>query len=276
MKHRLDGKIPLATDTETFLGTRRIGRPIRGYASTTSTNAVAAQWAAEGAEEGSAVVAEYQTAGRGRLGRTWTAQAGQNLTFSLVLRPALPPGRLGLVTLAGAVAVAEALDAFVAPLTPAIKWPNDLLLHGRKCCGMLLESVFSGDSTSPPTVVLGIGLNVNQDAFAPEMEDRTTSLLLETGRPLPRAPLFARILLEIENAYFSLFEDDGTRVRRAYETRLLGLGQPITLHLTEGSARACGIVRGITPEGALRLQTAAGLQTFHAGEVTTQPALQHG
>ena len=276
MKHPPDGKIPLVADTEALLATRRFGRPMRGYASTGSTNAVAARWAAEGAGEGAVVVAERQTAGRGRLGRTWTAQAGRNLTFSVVLRPPLPPSRLGLVTLAGAVAVAEAVGDFVAPLAPAIKWPNDLLLHDRKCCGMLLETALSTNPALPSPVVLGVGLNVNEDAFAPEMEGRATSLLLETGRPLPRAALFARLLLEIENAYASLLDDGGLGVRRAYEARLLGLGQPMVLHLTERGGHTRGVVRGITPEGALRLQTEAGLRTFHAGEVTTRPVLQPG
>ena len=272
MKQRPAGKIPLAADVEALLATRRFGRPVRAYASIPSTNAAAARWAAEGAEEGSVVVAEYQTAGRGRFGRAWTAQSGQNLTFSLVLRPALPPARLGLVALAAAVGVSEALDAFVAPLAPAIKWPNDLLLCGRKCCGMLLESAVPGNPAAPPTVVLGVGLNVNQDTFAAEMEGRATSLLLEVGRPLPRAALLARLLLELEEAYLSLLEDGSDRVRERYEARLLGLGQPITLHLAGGGAATDGVVRGVTPEGALRLQTSAGLETFHAGEVTTRPA----
>lgn len=272
MIHRPAGASPLAAGAEALLHTHHFGRPMRGYASVTSTNAVAAAWAAEGAAEGSVVVAEHQTAGRGRLGRTWTSEAGRNLTFSVVLRPALPPSRLGLVTLAGAVAAAEAIEAFASPLTPAIKWPNDLLFEERKCCGMLLETVLPGVSTALPTLILGVGLNVNQAAFAPELEGRVTSLLLETGRPQPRAPLLARLLLCLEATYASLLDDGGAAVRTVYEARLAHLGEPVRLRLTETGACVPGIVRGVTPEGALRLQTNAGQQIFHAGEVTTQPA----
>ena len=274
MKHRPTRKIPLVAEVEALLGTHHLGRPIEGHLSAASTNTLAAQRAAEEVAEGYTILAEHQTAGRGRLGRAWTAQAGQNLTFSLVLRPALPPSRLGLVTLAAAVAVAETLDAFVAPLAVAVKWPNDLLLHGRKCCGMLLESVFPQTPEAAPAVVLGIGLNVNQDAFAPEIETRATSLLLETGRPVPRAPLLARLLLRLEAVYASLFEDDGVAVRAAYEARMFGLNQTVTLRQTDERTSVQGIARGISPEGALRLQTEKGLRLFHAGEVTTQPLLQ--
>lgn len=275
MKHRPPGKIPLVAEVEALLATRHLGRPIEGYLSAGSTNTLAARRAAEGAAEGYTVLAEHQTAGRGRLGRAWTAQAGQNLTFSLVLRPALPPSRLGLVTLAGAVAVAETLDAFIAPLAVSVKWPNDLLLHTRKCCGMLLESAFPQAPGAAPAVVLGIGLNVNQDAFAPELEARATSLLLETGRPVPRAPLLARLLLSLESVYASLFEDDGAAVRAAYEARMFGLNQAVTLRQSNKETSIQGVARGISPEGALRLQTEKGLRLFHAGEVTTQPLLQY-
>ena len=275
MKHCPPGKIPLVAEVEALLGTRRLGRPIEGYLSAGSTNTLALQRAAERATEGYTVLAEHQTAGRGRLGRAWTAQAGQNLTFSLVLRPALPPSRLGLVTLAGAVAVAETLDTFITPLAVAVKWPNDLLLHSRKCCGMLLESAFPQTSGAPPAVVLGIGLNVNQDAFAPELEAGATSLLLETGRPVPRAPLLARLLLRLEAVYASLFEDDGAAVRAAYEARMFGLDQAVTLRQTDEGTSIRGIAKGISPEGALRLEMEQGLRLFHAGEVTTQPLLQH-
>ena len=275
MKHPAPGKIPLVADVEALLRTNRLGRPIEGHLAAPSTNTLAAQRAAEGVDEGYTVLAEHQTAGRGRLGRTWNAQAGRNLTFSLVLRPPLSPGRLGLVTLAGALAVAETLDAFIAPLAVAVKWPNDLLLHNRKCCGMLLESAFPQTPGTPPAVVLGIGLNVNQDAFAPALESRATSLLLEMGRPVPRAPLLAHLLLRLEAAYASLFEDEGATVRAAYEARMFGLHQPVLLRQTNEETHIQGVIEGISSEGALRLKTDKGLETFHAGEVTTEPLLQY-
>ncbi|GIV61528.1 MAG: biotin--[acetyl-CoA-carboxylase] ligase [Rhodothermaceae bacterium] len=262
--------LPLADAVAPLLRTTRFGRALRGYATVPSTNTLAAGWAAEGAPEGAVVLAEYQTAGRGRLGRTWDARPGQNLMFSTILRPTLPPDRLGLITLAASVAVAEAVEAFTAPLVPAIKWPNDLLLEGRKCCGMLLEASFEAHPGGRAAVILGIGLNVNQFEFPPALADRATSLLLAGGRPVPRAPLLARLLERLEIRYEALLRDGGASIRAAYLERLDGLQQPVTLYLADGSSRT-GILEGITETGALRLRTPDGPRVFHAGDVTTSP-----
>ena len=260
---------PLAEALASLLRTRRFGRALRAYASVGSTNTEAAAWAAGGAPEGAVVLAELQTAGRGRMGRTWEARAGQNLTFSVVLRPPLPPERLGLLTLAASVAVAETVSAFTAPLEAGIKWPNDVLLEGRKCCGMLLESSFSGQKT--PAVILGIGLNVNQDAFPPALADRATSMLLATGRQTPRAPLLAALLTRLEQVYDRLVHDGGAALRQAYEARLAGLGRPATLYLAGTQTPVRGVLAGITETGALRVETGDGLRLFHAGEVSFSP-----
>ncbi len=252
------------------LRTRRFGRSLQAYEKVSSTNTVAAAWAARGAPEGSLVAAEFQTAGRGRMGRLWEATAGQNLTFSLVLRPDFSHERLGLITLAAGLAVAEAVEQFTAPLTPAIKWPNDILLNGRKCCGMLLESALTG-AAAPVTVILGIGLNVNQASFPPELEARATSLLLETGRLTARFSLLAELLLRIETAYDHLLQEGGDLLRKTYTARLDGLGKEVSLHIFGSDRRVQGAITGISETGALRLLTSEGLRTFHAGEVTTQP-----
>src|SRR5690606_1606672 len=155
--HRL---APMLThdDLLPLLRATRLGRAFRSLASTTSTNTEAARWAAAGAPEGSVVLADYQTAGRGRLGRVWEAAAGQNLLFSLVLHPPLARDRLGLITLTAALAIADVLAEMVQPLRVGIKWPNDILVEERKCCGMLLESAMTVPSTNRPVVILGIGL----------------------------------------------------------------------------------------------------------------------
>jgi BirA family biotin operon repressor/biotin-[acetyl-CoA-carboxylase] ligase len=262
--------LPLVDAVRSHLQTEHFGRRMRGYESVDSTNTHAAHWAAEGAPEGSVVVTEYQTAGRGRHGRTWTADAGKNLMFSVVLRPDLPPDRLGLITLCGGVAVAETVEGS-APLRATIKWPNDVLLRGRKCCGMLLESSLSGQRDGPPEfVILGIGLNVNQDRFPPEIADQATSIQQAAHRPIERAPLFAELLLHLERRYQSLFEDDGASVRDAYEERLHDKGRPITLRFTGSEQTIRGTVRGITSDGALRLGTPTGIETVRAGEVTSR------
>lgn len=266
--------LPLVQDVRPLLRTERFGRVLQGYETVSSTNTLAADWAAQGTPEGSVVVTEHQQAGRGRLGRRWDAAAGQNLMFSVVLRPTLSPEQFGLITLAASLAVAEVVAPFTTPIEPVIKWPNDVLLDGLKCCGMLLESVWSGHRGGAPSVViLGIGLNVNQAQFPRPLGDRATSLLLAIGRLVPRPPLFARLLERLEHRYQQL-ATDAAAIRTAYEARMHRRGRLVTLLLTHtgpptGPDRVEGRVLGVTETGALRLQTDTGIHTFHAGEVTT-------
>ena len=260
--------LPLVREVQSLLQTQRFGRSLRGYESLGSTNTAAMTWAEEGAPEGSVVVTEFQTAGRGRQGRTWQADTGHNLMFSVVLRPSLPPARLNLITLAASIATVEAVEAFTAPLRATIKWPNDVFLEGQKCCGMLLESTLAGIGEA--TVILGIGLNVNQPAFPPELEDQATSLLLQTGRQIPRAALLANLMGRLERHYDALVEDEAA-IREAYTDRLHGLGHPTTLRLTEDDHPITGVILGVTDTGALRLETSDGVRTFHAGDVTGNP-----
>jgi BirA family biotin operon repressor/biotin-[acetyl-CoA-carboxylase] ligase len=272
--------LALTDDVRPLLETERFGRAMKGFEAVDSTNARAADWARQGGAEGSVVVTDYQTAGRGRHGRRWTAPKGQNLLFSVVLRPALPADRLGLVTVAAGVAVAEAVEAFVSPHRAAIKWPNDVLLEGRKTCGMLLESSVApddGGGASAPVVVLGVGLNVNQTDFPEALADTATSLRLTTGRPVPRAPLLARLLGRLEARYDRVAGDaagaDGPgAVRQAFQERLDRLGETATLRVAGTDRRLQGTVAGIAEDGGLRLDTGDGVQTVHAGEVTSRPA----
>ena len=255
----------LAEDLASALETERFGHAVRSFVSCPSTNVEAAAWARAGAPEGALVLTDHQTAGRGRLDRTWSDAPGQNLLLSVVLRPALPPDQFGLITLAGGVAVAEAVAAWAAPVEPQIKWPNDVLLDGRKCCGMLLESVFGG---TEPFVVLGIGLNVNQDSFPDDLAERATSLRLETGRFIPRAALLARLLARLEYWTDRLAAGDASAVRQAFVERMVGRGASVRLHPAAAGDPLEGIVEGIDATGALRLRTDAGVRLLHAGDVT--------
>lgn len=261
--------LPLVDDVRDRLTTERFGRPLRGFEALDSTNSRAAAWAQEGATEGSTVVAEYQRAGRGRHGRSWTACKGQNLLFSIVLRPTLAADRLSLLTVAASVAVAEALEPLVTPHRPTIKWPNDVLLEGRKTCGMLLESSLS-DAPSGTVVVLGVGLNVNQTDFPAPLTETATSLRLTTGRTVPRAPLLARLLQGLEARYDDVEGDRSNGVRARFHDRLATLNETTTLRLTESGQTLTGTVRGITADGALRLETDGGTRVVHAGDTTTQ------
>jgi BirA family biotin operon repressor/biotin-[acetyl-CoA-carboxylase] ligase len=165
------------------------------------------------------------------------------------------------------VAVSETLDDFVAPHRTALKWPNDVLLEGRKTCGMLLESSIA-DTES--VVVLGVGLNVNQTDFPAALADTATSLRLTTGRAVPRANLLSRLLSNVEQRYDAVQGSEADAVRAAFEERLASLHDQTTLRVPETDQTLTGTVEGITETGALRLRTANGTTTIHAGDVTTQ------
>lgn len=260
--------LPLLADLDAALSTERFGHPARGFASCPSTNTEAAAWARAGAPEGALVIAEHQTAGRGRLGRAWEDTPGQNLLFSVVLRPSLPPSRLGLVTLAGGVAVAEAVSEWTAPAEPRIKWPNDVLLNGRKCCGMLLESSVGGVDAF---VVLGIGLNVNRDVFPDALTERATSLRLETGRLVPRAALLARLLARLEHWTGRLALGDERAVRDAFSSFMAGRGEAASVRFAGGDGQLDGVIEGVDATGGLRFRTGGGVRVLHAGDVTFSP-----
>jgi BirA family biotin operon repressor/biotin-[acetyl-CoA-carboxylase] ligase len=273
-------------DVRPLLTTDALGRPLRGHAEVGSTNAEAVAWARAGAPHGGVVVAEYQTAGRGRQGRSWTATPGQNLMFSVVLRPSIPPNRLGLLPLSAGVAVADAVDRCIAPLRTALKWPNDVLIDDRKTCGLLLETSFAGTAVSgsppgppqrpeaaPAFVVLGVGLNVNQATFPDDLAGTATSLRLATGRLVPRAPLFAHLLDQLETRTRALATKAGAAcVRAAFHGRMHRRGETATLRATTSGESIRGTVCGVTPTGALRLDTPSGMRTVYAGDVTSHPS----
>ncbi len=246
-----------------------VGGALRAYDVATSTNDLALAWAAAGAPHGAVVYAEQQTKGRGRMGRAWTARSGRNLTFSVILRPTLPPDRWNLITIAACVAAAEAIDGAAAPMRTQIKWPNDILIDDRKCCGMLLESAGAGQSSAAArAVILGVGVNVNEDTLPPAIERQATSLLLATGRPVRRAHLLAALLDQLQQTLDAL-EEDAVAVSKQYMRRMHNLNAQAELRFARGQGAARGIVAGLGETGGLLLATDEGVQTFHVGEVTT-------
>ncbi len=262
----------LEAEFRTQLSTNILGQEARFLASTDSTNVQAMQWAGEGAPEGALVLAEYQTAGKGRHGRHWEATPSNNLLFSIILRPKkLPPSHLGLITVAASVAMSETIDLFIEPQPNLIKWPNDILINGKKCCGMLLESAISINKPNAALpVILGIGVNVNQSQFTPEIALKTTSLLLETGRHIPRMTLIARFLSKLEDLYLGLNTHDNAVLFHRYQKKLAFMNESTTLRFIGRDDEITGIVKGVTDTGALELLTPDGLTAHHAGEVTSQ------
>lgn len=200
-------------EIQQYLTTRRLGRILYSMDQVDSTNRVAQLLADRGAPEGTLVVARSQTAGRGRLGRSWASPPGKGLWFSIVLTPAAPPAIVPQIPLVAAVAVARGL-AEAAHIAVSIKWPNDIMIKGRKLCGILAESRTQGDKLT--YVILGIGLNTNatREDFPPGLADIATSIFLETGAQVKDIRLLGAILNEIER-WYDLWLDKGFEPVRA-------------------------------------------------------------
>lgn len=233
---------------------------VRFLGETDSTNRVAREWASAGAPDGAVVVADHQTAGRGRLGRSWFDLPGACLLVSLVLRPGLAAGDLGLLSLAAGAALCHALGDL--GLEPRVKWPNDVLLGDRKVAGILSEAeVVLGRAAS---VALGVGVNVNvaEADLPPEIRESATGLLRETGRPTDRADLLAGFLRHWTRLRAQL--DAGRRdlVLDAYRAVCETLGRRVRVETLGGAVE--GIALGLDPAGALILD---GGDVVAAGDV---------
>jgi BirA family biotin operon repressor/biotin-[acetyl-CoA-carboxylase] ligase len=253
-----------------LLRTDCYGRSLLVLDTTTSTNRVAFEMAHQGAPHGTVVVADCQTGGQGRHGRIWHSPPGMNLYCSLLLR--LPesrdemPKRLGWVPLLSGLAAARAVSAST-PLEPGIKWPNDLLVNGRKLGGILCES--AGLGTASPVLVVGIGINVNQprSSFAPEIQDRATSLFSELDSETEREQLFACLLYELENILELLIRSNSAPFDD-YRSRCLTLGQRVRISLAVGTSVE-GLAHSIGPDGSLTLRASDdSLIGIQAGDVT--------
>ncbi len=233
----------------------RLGRPVRCAACTGSTNDDAQQLGRQGAPHGALVMAERQRQGRGRLGRSWLSQPGENLTFSLLLRPDCEPSAAPLITLAAGVALAEVSGA-------RLKWPNDVLDHAdRKLAGLLAElDVRQGRVRF---VVLGVGLNVNQREFPPQLP-QAGSLALMAGRSLDRMALLERLLPAIE-AWTAMVASEPAAVLTAWRRHSATLGRAVQV----GAQR--GVAEDLRADGALLLRLDDGeLIPVLAGDVLLQ------
>lgn len=277
--YRLVGRPDAVTRREILpgLSTRRLGQVIEYRESVGSTNDLAKEMARAGAPEGLAVIADEQTAGKGRLGRAWTTPRGSALAISLVLRPELPPYDAPRITLVAAVAVAEAVRT-VTGLPVGIKWPNDLLIEGRKVCGILTE--MDADMERINFVVCGMGLNVNltQEQFPPEVRETATSLMAALGgKPVARALLAREILARFEAAYDDLVAGRFEAVLEGWRRLSVTLGQEVRVISVTGAPTIYGTALDVDPDGALVVRTREGVTTrVVAGEVSLRPAGAEG
>lgn len=263
MSHSTDTS--LGQRVSALLTTRNLGRPLHYVHTVTSTNTLAMEAAQLDAQHGTAFLADYQTNGYGRRGRLWQAVQGQNLTFSIILCLPISGTITGMVPLAAALAVSEAVAKTVSPNNPLLKWPNDVLLEGRKFCGILLQSF--GAPVTP--MVLGIGLNVNQSIFPPELSGSATSLLLATGQHVDRASMMANVLLRLEKT-LELLSKNPALIRKRYTKNLMGVGK--NCQITGLKEKIIGTLIGIEDSGALILETSQGLRTIYAGDVSLHMA----
>jgi BirA family biotin operon repressor/biotin-[acetyl-CoA-carboxylase] ligase len=247
-------------------GAQAIGRDIRVFEETTSTNDVADKLGRDGVKEGVVVLAEKQTKGRGRLGRNWVSLRGKGLWFSVLLRPPLPPQFATQLTIASATAMVRALRASTG-VACEVKWPNDLLIRGKKVCGILTEMAAELDSIKH--VVLGIGVNVNFDPndFPPEIRKIATSLKIESGRAFRRCEIVAAILHELDADYRRILRGDFESIANEWEAACTTIGHNI--EIASGNRVIAGRAESLDSEGALLLRTEHGrLERIIGGDVT--------
>lgn len=239
------------------LAGKEIGGGLYYYPAISSTNLEAFRLAEEGAPEGTVVIADMQTQGRGRLKREWLSPPGVNLYLSVILRPSLAAVAAAPLTIMAGVAVAEALSCFCrSPLQ--LKWPNDVLLSRRKVAGILMEMKTLGNEAQ--FVVLGIGININmkQDDFKTPLEQTATSLYLDAGRPCSRLAVVSKLLDSIEKWYQAFLRQGIPAVREAWLEYARVLDK--TIETACGNEILRGRVKGMDEAGALILVTASGAE----------------
>jgi BirA family transcriptional regulator, biotin operon repressor / biotin---[acetyl-CoA-carboxylase] ligase len=249
------------------LKTRKFRGPVYHFETLDSTNNYAKELGARGAPEGTLVTAEAQTGGRGRLGRTWNSPPGVGLYVSVVLRPMLPPMELPQITLTTAVAVVRAVRRLTGG-TPGIKWPNDLLINGQKLGGILTEMETESDRIRH--AVVGLGLNVNNPDFPPELAATATSLIRVVGSPVPRVRLLQAWLEEFEDLYEQFLNRGFAEILPEWKDYTVTLGRPATVR--QGSQVLRGQAVDVAPDGALLLRTLDGeIVRVTSGEITPEP-----
>ncbi len=248
-----------------------VGRTLCCFDELDSTNTRAKQLALSGGADGTVVTADSQTAGRGRMDRSFQSPRGRGIYLTALLRPALPPERLLPVTALAGVAVCEAVER-VCGVRPQLKWPNDPVLHGRKLCGILTEMALEAESGRLQYLVLGVGVNVRQrpEDFSPEVRPTATSLLEELGRPVSRPVLAAALIEELDRLYAALAAGETAAYLAAYRRDCVNLGKTVQL-LSPGGGRETAEALDIDEAFGLVVRGAdGGVRTVRSGEVSVR------
>jgi BirA family biotin operon repressor/biotin-[acetyl-CoA-carboxylase] ligase len=248
------------------LRTRFIGRSLYHFYDIDSTNLFASRLLAHdhNVPEGTVVLAEAQTAGRGRLGRSWHSEREAGIYFSIILLPKTPPSLAPLFTLATAVAMHNAVERYTG-LNIDIKWPNDLLIGRRKFCGILSEIQAEVDLVK--TMVIGVGVNANHERLPEDIADRATSLRMASGRIQSRIEIVSEFFEEFENIYMD-FERKGPAGIIEQWTRSSSFADGRKIEIHDGVRKISGITRGLNPLGALRIEQKGGhVEDVYSGDV---------
>ncbi len=237
------------------------------FEQTGSTNDDILRLAKESAAHGTIVVAKEQTAGRGRSGRDWYAPAGSNLYFSMLLRPDVSPDKTAVLTLVMALSVVQAIET-CCELQVQIKWPNDIVCHGKKVCGILTELWL--DENKKPCVIIGTGVNVNQKEFPEELREVASSLVMESGKEQVPEELLNRIEEKFKINYNSYLKtEDFTMLQESYEKHLVNKDNFVRVLDPQGEFT--GVARGINDKGELLVERENGeISKVYAGEVSVR------
>lgn len=249
--------------------TKWAGKKVYAYDNLDSTNKKAKELAEAGCPNGSIIIAKAQEAGVGRRGRSWSSEAGQGIYMSMVLRPKLDADKASMLTLVAAMAVSKAIYSITKDcgVYPFIKWPNDIVIRGKKVCGILTEMTMKQGEID--YIIVGIGVNVHNTEFPAEIAHMASSLELEIGHGVARERLMEMILVEFEK-YYDLFlqEQDLSLLMEEYQQMSANKGRKVTVLDPNGEYE--GTARGITSIGELIVETPQGTRLVSSGEVSVR------
>lgn len=249
-----------------------IGKEYYYFEETDSTNKKAKEFAVQGCSNGTLVAADYQTAGVGRRGRSWSSEKEAGIYMSLVLRPELKTELASMLTLVAAISVAKAIKIALEQngtnkIYPWIKWPNDIVINKKKVCGILTE--LSLKQTEIDFVVIGIGINLWNKEFPEEISSTASSILLETGLYIEKKELINLVWQQFEKYYKQFMDNKDLRqIYKEYENFLINKDSKVRVLDPNGEYE--GIARGITDTGELLVETKAGMQRVSSGEVSVR------
>lgn len=255
--------VPFPEEVKSGLQTRILGQEVHFFSSIDSTQNELHTLAKEGAPEGTVVIADQQLGGKGRLGRVWHSPPGSGVSMSILLRPKLELHRCPQLTLLAAVAIVEAIREQTG-LPVMIKWPNDLLLNGKKICGILTE--LNAESDCINYLIIGIGINVNTPAFPEELNSIATSLAMEKKESVQRVALIQNLLERLEELYFLYLEEGFAPIKSRWESYAISIGKRVTIRQLSGSMT--GLALGIDDTGVLLVQKDdGGLEKIYSADI---------